>query len=102
MNLCATKKTNTLLKNMEQNKNLLITISIIVTLAVGFWVGGKLGFNKGYRSAQADAKKVQEEATKKATEEAARTANPFQAINPLSGVEVNPFEKAKKILNPFK
>ena len=74
---------------------------MIVVLVIGFWVGGKLGFNKGYKSAQADAKKVQDEAAKKATEEAVKAANPFQAVNPLSGVETNPFEKAKKILNPF-
>ena len=87
---------------MAQNKNLLVTISVIVMFAVGFWIGGKLGFSKGYQSAQADAKKVQEEAAKKATEAAVKAANPFQAVNPLSGVEANPFEKAKKILNPFK
>ena len=87
---------------MAQNKNLLIVILVIAVFAVGFWTGGKLGFNKGYKSAQADAKKVQEEAAKKATEEAVKASNPFQAVNPLSGVEANPFEKAKKILNPFK
>ena len=86
---------------MDQNKNLLIAISMIVLFVVGFWTGGKLGFIKGYKSAQTDAKKVQEEAAKKATEEAVKAANPFQAVNPLSGVEANPFEKAKKILNPF-
>ena len=79
-----------------------MTISVIILFCVGFWAGGKLGFNKGYQSAQADTKRVQEEAAKKATEEAVKASNPFQAVNPLSGVEANPFEKAKKILNPFK
>ena len=74
---------------------------MIAVFAISFWVGNKLGFSKGYKSAQADIKKVQDEAAKKATEEAVKAANPFQAVNPLSGVEANPFEKAKKILNPF-
>ncbi|MEK7227429.1 MAG: hypothetical protein AAB641_00880 [Patescibacteria group bacterium] len=34
-------------------------------------------------------------------EEVAKAENPFKADNPLANVEVNPFEKAKKVLNPF-
>ena len=34
-------------------------------------------------------------------EDAADAANPFKAANPLEGVESNPFEQAKKVLNPF-
>lgn len=65
---------------------------------MGYWYGDK----KGYTRAEADLKKVQEEAGNRAAEEAAKAANPFQAANPLEGVEANPFEKAKGILNPFK
>ena len=44
---------------------------------------------------------MQEEAAKQAAADAAKAANPFQIVNPLEGVETNPFEKTKKILNPF-
>lgn len=76
---------------------------VVVLLAVAVFVGGYyLGHSKGYKAAEADIKKVQTEAAQKASEEAAKAANPFQAVNPLSEVEANPFEKAKKVLNPFK
>ena len=44
---------------------------------------------------------AQELAGQKAAEDAADAANPFKASNPLEGVEANPFETAKKVLNPF-
>src|SRR3989344_4057000 len=66
-----------------------------------FWVGRSNGYTTGYAKAQDDVKALQEEATQKATEDAAKSANPFQAVNPLEGVEANPFEKVKKVLNPF-
>ena len=37
----------------------------------------------------------------KSAAEIGKAANPFGAVNPLEGVEANPFEKAKKVLNPF-
>ena len=40
-------------------------------------------------------------AAEQVAEEAAKAENPFKADNPLASVEVNPFEKAKKVLNPF-
>ena len=46
-------------------------------------------------------KKAQEIAGQKAAEDAAKAANPFGVANPLEGVETNPFEEAKKVLNPF-
>lgn len=76
----------------------IVTIVLVAGSVVGFWYGNQ----KGYARAEADIKKVQEEAGKKATEDAAKAANPFQAANPLEGVDANPFEKAKSILNPFK
>ena len=78
-----------------------VVFSVIVLVGgsvVGFWYGNK----KGYARAEADIKKVQEEAARKASSDAAKAANPFQASNPLEGVNANPFEKAKNILNPFK
>ncbi|TAN58307.1 hypothetical protein EPN15_01470 [Patescibacteria group bacterium] len=76
-------------------------IFLIVGFVVGYWYGGSASYDKGYNSAIAEIKAQQEEAAKKASEEAAKTANPFQVNNPLEGVETNPFDKAKKILNPF-
>lgn len=64
---------------------------------VGYWVGDWRGYNKS----QAEVKKAQELAGQKAADDAAKAANPFKATNPLEGVESNPFEQAKKVLNPF-
>ena len=41
------------------------------------------------------------DSAQKAVEDVAKAENPFRADNPLAGVETNPFEKAKKVLNPF-
>ncbi len=40
-------------------------------------------------------------AAKQAAEETAKSENPFKSASPLSAVEANPFEKTKKVLNPF-
>ena len=77
-----------------------VIFSVVVAVAA---VGGYYsGHNMGYKAAEADIKAVQAEAARKSSEEAAKAANPFQAVNPLAGVEANPFEKAKQVLNPFK
>ncbi|OGN10065.1 MAG: hypothetical protein A3J46_06900 [Candidatus Yanofskybacteria bacterium RIFCSPHIGHO2_02_FULL_41_11] len=74
-----------------------------LVVAVAAFVGGYFsGHSVGYKTAETDLKKVQEESAKKSAEDAAKAANPFQAVNPLAGVESNPFEKAKQVLNPFK
>jgi len=87
------------IQNMQNNKILVwVLIALVAGLVGGYWYGQ----SKGYSQAQADIKKVQEQGAKKAGEDAAKAANPFQAVNPLQGVNANPFEKAKKILNPFK
>ena len=85
------------------NKNILATgiILLVAGFGAGYWYGGSTSYDKGYKAAAADIKAQQDEAAKKATEEAAKTANPFQVSNPLEGVKANPFDKAKKILNPF-
>ncbi len=79
-----------------------VVIIVVITLVGGAFVGYWYGSQKGYARAEADIKSIQEEAAKKATDDAAKAANPFQAANPLEGVEANPFEKTKSILNPFK
>lgn len=76
-------------------------ISVSVLAIVIFFVGWWVGSSSGYKKAEADIKAVQAEAAKKAAGEAAKAANPFGVANPLGDVEANPFEKTKKILNPF-
>ena len=84
------------------NKKILMVI-IIAIIAVGgaFYLGQLNGNKAGYAQAQADIQTFQEESAQKAANDAAKSANPFQAVNPLEGVEANPFEKVKKVLNPF-
>ena len=86
---------------MADKQKLMLGACAVAVLAVGYVFGATSGYKKGYNAAEQDVKKIEEEAGKKAAEEAAKAANPFQAVNPLEGVEANPFEKAKKILNPF-
>ena len=78
-------------------KNLVLVAVLVVGLAVGYLVGD----SRGYKRAEADIKNLDQVSGEKATAEAAKAANPFQVTNPLEGVEANPFEKAKKVLNPF-
>ena len=85
--------------NLNSNKSLLL-LGIIVAVVVGvlgYWLGDRMGYSRS----QAEVKKAQELAGQKAAEDAADAANPFKAANPLEGVESNPFEQAKKVLNPF-
>ena len=70
-----------------------IVLTLIIGLGAGWWYGDTAGYKRG--------ETLQEEVAKKAGEAAAKAANPFQAVNPLGTVEANPFEKAKKVLNPF-
>lgn len=93
----------------QKNPIVIGVILLIVGLGVGYFIGQGTGYksgyqkgdNEGYKRAETDIKKLEEEAAKRATGEAARAANPFQVTNPLEGVEANPFQKAKKVLNPF-
>lgn len=85
----------------------MLIISVIALLAIfgAYMYGNKAGYAKGdtdgYKRAEADIKKLEEDAGKKATAEATKAANPFQVVNPLENVDTNPFQKAKKVLNPF-
>ncbi len=80
-------------------------IGLVVGLGLGYWYGSSSGYSRGdsagYKRAEEDIKKIQTAAGEKAAKDAATAANPFQGVNPLAGVESNPFEKAKKVLNPF-
>ena len=84
------------------NKSIWIKVIIIlvVVIVIGFWYSGKR-YDQGYEAAVADIKAQQEEAGNLAAQAASDEANPFKVSNPLQGVEANPFEKAKKTLNPF-
>ena len=86
---------------MDQFSQKSIIAIAVVVLIIGLAGGYFYGQQKGYQQAEADIKKLDEVAAKKATDEAAKAANPFKAMNPLQGVEANPFQKVKKILNPF-
>ncbi|MEK7096031.1 MAG: hypothetical protein AAB896_01955 [Patescibacteria group bacterium] len=81
----------------ERNSLIRVVAFAVVVFLAGWWVGS----SQGYKRAEADIKAVQAEAAKKAAGEAAKAANPFGVANPLGEVEANPFEKTKKILNPF-
>ncbi len=87
---------------MSRKMTILWAVIVAIALAGAYWFGAHQGYGRGYRQAQVDVKTLQDEAAQKAANEAAKNANPFQAANPLRGVNTNPFEKAKNILNPFK
>jgi hypothetical protein len=74
---------------------------LVIALAAGLVGGYFYGDSQGYKRAEADIKATQQASAQKAAKQAADAANPFKAANPLEGVEANPFEKTKKILNPF-
>jgi hypothetical protein len=83
------------------NNKITIIVAALILVGIAFWAGRSNGYTTGYAKARADIQALQEEAARKTVEEAAKSANPFQAVNPLEGVEANPFEKVKKVLNPF-
>lgn len=89
------------MNELNQKTWLTLAIILIVGLGFGYWFGSYQAYDRGYEKAIADTQATQEAAAQKAAADAAQAANPFQTANPLEGVDVNPFEKAKKILNPF-
>lgn len=97
---------------MNQSQSLWIFITVAALVlggALGYWIGNTGGYSAGYETgsaegyakAEADATRSQQEIARKAADDAAKAANPFQAVNPLEGVEANPFEKAVRAINPF-
>lgn len=89
---------NTINKDMKM-KIVYVAVAVVV-LVFGYWYSNKK-YDQGYKAAVADIKAQQEDASNKAAKAAVDEANPFKVGNPLEGVEANPFEKAKKTLNPF-
>lgn len=85
---------------LSSSKTNIIIIAVIL-IGLAFWLGRSNGYTKGYVQAQTDVQALQEKSALKAADEVAKATNPFQAVNPLEGVEANPFEKVKKVLNPF-
>ena len=82
----------------NQNKRMILLVIGALAVAFGGWY---FGYGQGRASAIADIKAQQIDAGNKAAATASDEANPFKVENPLQGVEANPFEKAKKTLNPF-
>ena len=90
------------LGNPLNKRNRLVVILVLVVVGGGaLWLSYASGKSAGYAQAQKDIQDLQEGAGRTALAEAAKSANPFQAVNPLEGVVTNPFDKVKKILNPF-
>ena len=85
---------------MDKNIWVKTIIPLVVVVVIGFWYS-EVRYDQGYEAAVIDIKAQQEEAGNKAAKAATDEANPFKVENPLQGVEANPFEKAKKTLNPF-
>ena len=92
---------NTIEGMFTQQPMVMVAIVAVIVGGGAYWFGNSTGHAAGYAQAQADVKALQDESATKAATEAAKSANPFQAVNPLEGVEANPFEKVKKVLNPF-
>lgn len=86
---------------IHKNQLTIIIVVIIIAVGVGGYLLYKQAYSTGYTKAEADIKAAQEEVAKRAAGEIAKTANPFGVGNPLEGVEANPFEKTKDVLNPF-
>ncbi len=63
---------------------------VVAVTALAFFLGGKNA-----------TQNQPEAAAQKAAEDTAKSETPFKSASPLSGVEANPFEKTKKVLNPF-
>ncbi|MBI4119873.1 MAG: hypothetical protein HY454_00190 [Parcubacteria group bacterium] len=82
-----------------------VLVVLVVSLVGGYFIGFSFGYQQGdvagYKRAETDIKKIELAAGEKAAADAAKAANPFQVVNPLQDVDANPFEKAKKVLNPF-
>ena len=67
---------------------------LLIALIVVLWFG--------YSAYQKNAaQQAEEAAAQKAATDAAKSENLFKTENPLSNVKADPFEKTKKVLNPF-
>jgi nitrogen fixation-related uncharacterized protein len=91
---------------MGNQSSKIIMVAVVMAVVFGgfgYWYGvnSNAGYDDGYRAAEADIQKAQDEAAQRAITEAARVANPFAVNNPLQDVATNPFEEVEQILNPF-
>lgn len=73
----------------SRRKKVILSITILAILIASWLVYSRFMISTGKTAAEQVA------------EEVAKSENPFKASNPLATVETNPFEKAKKVLNPF-
>ena len=75
--------------NLISSNRRKITVLAIIVLAVAWFI-----YSRFITSSEKTA-------AEQVAEQVAKSENPFRADNPLATVETNPFEKAKKVLNPF-
>ena len=83
------------MKIMVDNRTLYLGSLIALTavaLAMAAWF---------FYGQNGSSKLSPDSAAKQAAEETAKSENPFKSESPLSAVEADPFEKTKKVLNPF-
>ena len=85
---------------MSTSSNSLI-IKWGIGIATAIAVLGALWFVYASYAENAAQKDAQDAAARQAAADVAKSSNPFKTSNPLSGVEANPFEKTKKVMNPF-
>jgi len=81
---------------VAKNPILVAVIVILIVGGVAYWLGSLAGYQ-----VRTDEEALKEAAVKQTSEDVVKSTNPFQAKNPLEGVESNPLGKVKKVLNPF-
>ena len=86
---------------IKTRNGLIGLLALVIIAGAIYWLGQRSGSVKGYMQAQTEVINVKESNVSRVVEQKAKSENPFQTVNPLSKVEANPFEKTKKIMNPF-
>ena len=77
------------------SKRSLVMYVVLAIAVVGLLLLAYVSYEKGAQ------KNLEADAAHRVAAATAKSENPFQADNPLAGVGTNPFEKTKKIMNPF-
>ena len=80
------------LSSLTKRETVILIVALIAILGA-LWLGYSLYQERG--------PSVEESVAQQAAEDVAQAENPFRGDNPLVDVETNPFDKAKKVLNPF-
>ena len=75
--------------------------AVVVAYTIGSMQESQSAYTTGYQKGHNDTRAPQINIQQQAVTETVKTVNPFAVKNPLAGVEINPFEKVKKVLNPF-